>query len=64
RNRLAVLHQRGRVPTPEAEADARRALTVAVLERAITERLATGPKLRPDQVRHLSALLNGGADRG
>jgi hypothetical protein len=54
--RLAGLH-RYRTPAPEADADARRDLTAAVLARDIHRGLAARPALTEDQPSERAALL-------
>lgn len=64
RNRLAGLYAFGRTPTPEVEAAARRALTVAKIARSIREGLAASPAITPEQRAELATLLIRGGELG
>lgn len=59
RGRLASVSRKSR-GNPAAIPHARRALTVALLERAIREALAADPPPTADQRHELAALLMGG----
>lgn len=64
RGRLAGLFTYGRTPDPEVEAEARRSLQVAKLDRAIRDASTAAPPLDAVRMGHLVGLLLswGGSD--
>jgi len=64
RNHLAGLYANGKKPDREVEAQARRNLTAAKLERAVREAVAAFPPLTDEQRGRVVRLLmtGGGAD--
>lgn len=57
RNRLAGLHSRGATPDPVEEADARRRLAVAHIDREIRKQTRLAPSPDPQEIGYFVGLL-------
>ena len=62
RSKLATLYSHGRTPDTQTANTARRALTVAKLERAVREALAAAPPPTAAQRKTIARLLRAGGD--
>ncbi len=58
--RLSGLYIYGKHPSPEVEANARRELAAAKIERAVREAIAKAPRLTDEQRERIAALLVSG----